>query len=128
MIIGVLTFIFILVCVLMVVAILLQSSSTEGLGGIAGMSSTNPIFGRGSASFLQKLTTGLAIAYMLLGLILARFWVSSPTPRIELKPESSQTESVEDSQIQESGVQIQESEGETQDQPQADVDSEDSTE
>lgn len=94
--IGLLIFIFVVVCLLLTITILLQSSSSEGLGGIAGgLSSSNPIFGRGSASFMQRLTTGLAIAYMLLALLLAKFWATSPAPKLKVKPESTTTQSVQ---------------------------------
>ena len=96
---GFLIFIFVMVCILLTVAILLQSSRSEGLGGIAGgLSSSNPIFGRGTASFMQRLTTGLAIAYMLLALLLARFWATSSTPKLKVKPESAATQSVQTQQ------------------------------
>ncbi|MCD6505472.1 preprotein translocase subunit SecG [Candidatus Poribacteria bacterium] len=99
MILGLLIFIFVMVCILLTVAILLQSSKSEGLGGIVGgLSSSNPIFGRGTASFMQKLTTGLAIAYMLLALLLARFWATSSTPKLKVKPESAPTQSVQTQQ------------------------------
>jgi len=96
---GFLIFIFVMVCILLTVAILLQSSKSEGLGGIVGgLSSSNPIFGRGTASFMQRLTTGLAIAYMLLALLLARFWATSSTPKLKVKPESAATQSVQTQQ------------------------------
>jgi len=96
---GFLIFIFVMVCLLLTVAILLQSSKSEGLGGIVGgMGSSNPIFGRGTASFMQRLTTSLAIAYMLLALVLARFWATSSTPKLKVKPESAPTQSVQTQQ------------------------------
>ena len=86
--IGLLIFLFVLVCFLLTVVILVQPSTGEGLGGIISTGPSNPLFGRGSASFLQKLTVGLAVAYMLLALLLAKFWGTSQAPKIEVKPES----------------------------------------
>jgi preprotein translocase subunit SecG len=58
----------VLVCVLLVVVVLMQSSKGEGLAGAFGGGSglTGAVFGgRGAASFLSKATTVLAIIFMI---------------------------------------------------------------
>jgi len=58
-----------LVCVLLVIVVLMQSSKGEGLAGAfggGGSGLTGAVFGgRGAASFLSKSTTILAIVFMI---------------------------------------------------------------
>jgi preprotein translocase subunit SecG len=69
---GFMVTLFILVCVLQIITILLQSSKGGGLAGAFGGGSMGAMFGsRGTATFLSKLTAGLATAFMVLSLILA---------------------------------------------------------
>lgn len=64
--------IFIVVCVALTMVILLQSSKGGGLAGaFGGGGDMGAVFGgRGAASFLSKVTTVLAIAFLALSLIL----------------------------------------------------------
>jgi preprotein translocase subunit SecG len=63
--------IFVLICILQTIVILLQSSKGGGLAGAFGGGSMGAMFGsRGTATFLSKLTAGLATAFMVLALIL----------------------------------------------------------
>jgi preprotein translocase subunit SecG len=64
---GFLIFIHIMVCLLLVMVILLQSSKGSGLAGaFGGSGGVGAVFGgRGAATFLSKLTTILAVLYML---------------------------------------------------------------
>lgn len=68
-----LLFIFILVCVAMILVILLQSSKGGGLAGaFGGGGDMGAVFGgRGAASFLSKATTVLAIAFLSISLLLS---------------------------------------------------------
>ena len=68
---GTLTVLFVIVCVMMILAILIQPGKGEGLGAIAGMS-TQTFGGAGPTSFLSKLTAGIAVAYMVLVIALGR--------------------------------------------------------
>ena len=63
--------IFILVNVVMIIAILLQSSKGGGLAGAFGGGGMGTVFGgRGAATFLSKVTAVLATLFMLLSLVL----------------------------------------------------------
>lgn len=68
----VLTIIHVLTCVLLIVVVLLQSSKGGGLAGaFGGGQASNAVFGgRGAGTFLSKLTTGLAVLFMMTSLIL----------------------------------------------------------
>lgn len=74
--IGFVMVIFVPVCILLVVIILLQDSKGEGLSSSAfGASEVQSVLGgRGAASFLSKLTTWLAVGFMLMSLFLMRFY------------------------------------------------------
>ncbi len=80
-----LIFLFVVVCVLLTLTILLQSSKGEGLasGVFGGAGAQAMLGGRGAATFLSKLTTGLAISYIVLSVILARFYGGTPAPKLE---------------------------------------------
>ena len=64
---GFLLFIHVIVCIFLITIILLQSSKGGGLAGaFGGGGGSGAIFGgRGAATFLSKLTTALAIFFML---------------------------------------------------------------
>ena len=65
--IGFLLFIHVVVCILLIMVILLQSSKGSGLAGaFGGGGGAGAVFGgRGAATFLSKVTTVLAILFML---------------------------------------------------------------
>jgi len=63
--------IYILDCLLLIGIILLQPGEGGDLAAAFGGASSQTAFGaRGSATFLQKLTTGLAVTFMLLSILL----------------------------------------------------------
>jgi preprotein translocase subunit SecG len=80
---AILTSFFVVVCLLLIIVILLQPGKGEGLGALGGMS-TQFFGGGGATTFLAKLTTGLAIGYMVLVIFLAK--VSQPSTDIETVP------------------------------------------
>lgn len=72
MLVTMLTIIFVIVCLVLCVTILLQSSK-GGLGaGLGGAQATQVFGGQGAGGFLVKLTIGAASAFMVLSIGLAR--------------------------------------------------------
>jgi preprotein translocase subunit SecG len=68
---GLLLFIHIVVCVLLVIIVLLQSGKSADLAGAFGGAGTQSAFGpRGAATLLSKMTTTLAILFMVTSLSL----------------------------------------------------------
>ena len=67
-----LTIIFILVCIALVILVLMQEGKTAGLGAVSGAAETywGKNKGRSRESKLVKITTGLAIGFMLLVVVL----------------------------------------------------------
>ena len=59
------------VCLFLIFIILIQSSKGAEMGAAFGGSSQTLFGSRGAATFLSKLTTGAAIAFMLTSLLLA---------------------------------------------------------
>ncbi|GBE37123.1 protein-export membrane protein SecG [bacterium BMS3Bbin07] len=71
MIITILTFIHVTICLLLIGIVLIQGGKGAELGSAFGGGSSQTIFGgRGAATFMNKLTTGIAIAFMVTSLIL----------------------------------------------------------
>ena len=64
---GIIIFFHIVVCILLILVILMQSSKGGGLAGaFGGGGGAGTIFGgRGAATLLSKITTGLAVMFML---------------------------------------------------------------
>ncbi len=61
-----------LVSILLITVILMQASQGGGLAGSIGGGFTNQVFGgRGAASFLSRVTTGLAVAFMALAVLIS---------------------------------------------------------
>jgi preprotein translocase subunit SecG len=79
---AVLIVIHVLICLSLILVILMQSSKGEGLAtALGGGSLTGAVFGgRGTATFLSKATTILAIAFMCSSLVLT---FVSPARQIE---------------------------------------------
>lgn len=68
---GFLLFIHIVVCLLLIIVVLLQSGKSADLAGAFGGQGSQSSFGpRGAATFLSKLTTILAVMFMVLTLVL----------------------------------------------------------
>lgn len=85
--------IFVIVCLSMILIILLQSGKSEGLSGIFGGAGMQNVFGgRGAATFLSKLTTGLAVSFIVLSLILAKFYGSTGASPELKKEEAAETQ------------------------------------
>jgi preprotein translocase subunit SecG len=84
---GFVLFIHIVVCVLLVIIVLLQSGKSADLAGAFGGVGSQSTFGpRGAATFLSKMTTTLAILFMVTSLTL---WIiaSNKAGGPEFQPE-----------------------------------------
>lgn len=75
-IIGFAVVLFVPVCVILTLIILLQDSKGEGLSSSAfgGAEMQSMLGSRGAATFLGKMTTWLAVGFMVISLILMRFY------------------------------------------------------
>ena len=84
---GFILALFVPACILLPIIILLQDSKGEGLSssafGGAGGSMQSVLGGQGAATFLSKVTTWLAIGFMVMALFLMRFYGETGG---ELKP------------------------------------------
>ena len=69
---GFIQLIHILVCVGLIVVVLLQADKGEGLAGAFGGGASSTVFGdRGAGGFMSKLTTAMAVIFMITSLIIA---------------------------------------------------------
>lgn len=92
MFVGILIAIFVIVCIFLVLVILLQSGKGEGLGVTFGGSSQTVFGARGAADFLSRTTTYLAIGYLILALLLAKFYQRSEPEKPIVPKETTQTQ------------------------------------
>ena len=75
---SVLTFLFVLVCIMLLAIILLQSSKGGGMGSAISGQSMNDAFGGGGADkLLVRITATLAIIFMLLAISIQWFGKSN---------------------------------------------------
>ena len=80
---GILLFVHILVSVLMIMVILLQTGKGAEMGAAFGGGYSQTLFGSaGPVGFLNKLTTGIAVVFMLTSLLLAFLASQPPTPKL----------------------------------------------
>ena len=104
---GIAIFIFVLVCFMLMGIILLQSSKTGGMGTAMGGQAINTAFGgHGADKLLVKITSGLAVTFMVLAITIGM--MDNPASRIDFsnKPTLSRNEGVENA-IQEPAVDLQ---------------------
>lgn len=68
----ILTIVFIILCIALVVLVLMQEGKTAGLGAVSGAAETywGKNKGRSMESKLVKVTTGLAVGFVLLVIVL----------------------------------------------------------
>ena len=79
---GLAIFIFVLVCIMLMGIILLQSSKTGGMGAAMGGQAINTAFGGyGADKLLVKITSSLAVAFMVLAIIIGM--MDNPSSRID---------------------------------------------
>ncbi len=73
----------ILICLALIGIVLIQGGKGAEVGAAFGAGGSNTIFGAsGGQSFLSKLTTGVAVIFMLTSLALAVFWGQSGSSSI----------------------------------------------
>ena len=79
-----------LVSILLVVTILMQASKGGGLSGaFGGMGGSSAIFGgRGAGTFLSKLTSSLAIAFMVISILISLISAPRGKPHSIIKREA----------------------------------------
>ena len=69
---------YVIVCLFLIIVVLLQPGKGDGMGSAFGGSSTGSVFGgRGASTVLTKMTTGAAVLFMLLSIVLAKFSADS---------------------------------------------------
>ena len=79
---GLAIFIFVLVCIMLMGIILLQSSKTGGMGAAMGGQAINTAFGGyGADKLLVKITSGLAVTFMSMAIIIGM--MENPSSRID---------------------------------------------
>ena len=79
---GIAIFIFVLVCFMLMGFILLQSSKTGGMGTAMGGQAINTAFGgQGADKLLVRITSGLAVAFMVLAISIGM--MDNPASRID---------------------------------------------
>ena len=95
-IVGFILILFVPACILLPIIILLQDSKGEGLSssafGGAGGSMQSVLGGQGAATFLSKVTTWLAIGFMVMALFLMRFYGETGGELKPLQEEAGQAE------------------------------------
>ncbi len=100
--------IFVPVCVVLTLIILLQDSKGEGLSSSAfgGSGMESVLGGAGAATFLSKLTTWVAIGFMVISLLLMRFYGDTEGDGA-LTPLNEETENSQESAGAENGVKVE---------------------
>ena len=91
--------VFVPVCIVLTLIILLQDSKGEGLSSSAfGASEMQSVLGgHGAATFLSKLTTWVAIGFMVISLFLMRFYGERQSNTLEpLNKDAEQVQQTED--------------------------------
>lgn len=93
---GLVLVVHIIVCLLLIIIVLLQSGKSADLAGAFGGMGSQSTFGpRGSASFMSKMTTTLAILFMVSSLTLWIMAARKATPSSALDKNKTQTEQTE---------------------------------
>ena len=89
---------FVPLCVVLTLVILLQDSKGEGLSSSAfgGAEMQSVLGGRGAATFLSKMTTWLAVGFMVISLVLMRFYGEENSGALTpIEAETTQVETAE---------------------------------
>lgn len=79
---GIAIFIFVVICILLMGIILLQNSKTGGMGAAMGGGAMNAAFGgQGADKLLVRITSGLAVMFMVLAIVIGM--MDNPASRID---------------------------------------------
>ena len=79
---GVAIFIFVIVCIMLMGIILLQASKTGGMGtAMVGQAINTAFGGHGADKLLVRMTSGLAVVFMVLAMIIGM--MDNPASRID---------------------------------------------
>src|SRR5437868_6531527 len=93
------TIIHVFVCFFLILVVLLQAGKGGGMGIAFGSSTSSQAFGgRGAGSFLEKLTAGTAIIFMLTSITLAYFASQSDSSRLQKLSAQKQKQEQKDAQ------------------------------
>ena len=93
------TIVHVFVCFFLVLVVLLQAGKGGGMGIAFGSSTSSQVFGgRGAGSFLEKLTAGSAIVFMLTSITLAYFASQSDSARLQKMSAQKQKQEQKDAQ------------------------------
>ena len=89
---------FVPICIVLTLIILLQDSKGEGLSSSAfgGSEIQSVLGGHGAASFLSKLTTWVAVGFMVISLFLMKFYGESGTDTLTPNEEAQQQQDAAD--------------------------------
>src|SRR5215468_8964163 len=78
------TILHVFVCFFLILVVLLQAGKGGGMGVAFGTATSSAVFGRrGAGSFLERLTAGTAIVFMLTSMSLAWFASRTDSPGLQ---------------------------------------------
>jgi preprotein translocase subunit SecG len=93
------TIVHVFVCFFLILVVLLQAGKGGGMGIAFGSSTSSQVFGgRGAGSFLEKLTAGTAVVFMLTSITLAYFASQSDSARLQKLSAQKQAQQQKDAQ------------------------------
>src|SRR6185295_2491608 len=78
------TVVHVIVCIFLILVVLLQAGKGGGMGVAFGSGTSAAVFGgRGAGNFLERMTAGTAIMFMLTSMTLAYFASQSDSARLQ---------------------------------------------
>ena len=127
---GVVIVLFVPACIILVLTILLQDSKGGGLSSAFGASEVQSVLGgRGAATFLTRLTTWVAIAFIVMSLFLMRFYGDVKTGELTpIETQATQEILAPDEESKESTTAVEETEDTTEGEASESTDATDDSE
>src|SRR2546430_11365344 len=84
------TIVHVMACLFLILVVLLQAGKGGGMGVAFGSGTSAAVFGgRGAGSFLEKLTAGSALVFMLTSMTLALYASRSDSSRLKKRSDES---------------------------------------